>query len=340
MRSLRAAGALFCAAVITLSLSACQLLFGGPFSGLLVQTTARQDLSGVVSASSASKYRLGIIKSGSVEFVLLYSSSITDPSQNWLIVLSPDLKVLSAYPGSALNALPPGATPFSGTGIVSHLVDGTVAIGDMSASPSGGTLVPTSILAPPNTGVYVQLQGPTIVGPLTATLTWTGFMVDPSGALSWTTYASDWSSSVPGSVALGRPVQLSGVFTDPQDASHNVAFFAFSDSSGTLSIIQVPKDPDLVNSFPSGLWGNPSYPVVTKGGLQSGDVHMTQDSVIGFEGSSDSWVRFSPSNPTAESRLAVGNRPSGQVTEFSFAGGYFCIWDPTTRMLTRAEDWW
>lgn len=332
-RSARALAVFLALAAVSLSLSTCQLLFGGPYSGLLAQVTAKRDMSDIVAASSASRYNFAILKSGNSEFVLLFSSSISDPSQNWLIVLSPNLKVLRTYTGTTINSLPPGSISFSGTGAVSHLVDSTLVIGNVVAEGAGGTFVLDGMLAG-----GISLNGPTVFGPSSESYTYTGFTTS-SAYLNWNWYSGDWTTSGVSSAQIGGTAQFCGVFSDPEDPNGNVAFLVFSENSGRLSFVEVPKYPDL---FWGGqtLLGNSEYRTYTKNGLNSFDIHMTTDSVIGFDGGSNSWVRFAPSKPDTESRLYVGKQPNGQKTEFSFSGGYFCMWDPTTLTMTRAEDWW
>jgi hypothetical protein len=127
---------LLACAVTLLSLSSCALLFAGYFSQELAQATAVADLSHIVPASPASSFNLSIVASGSDEYVLLYSSTPFDPSQNHLVVLSPTLEVLQLYTGSDINAVAPPGGPFRGTSAVAHLVDGHIVIGNLEAIPS------------------------------------------------------------------------------------------------------------------------------------------------------------------------------------------------------------
>ncbi|HET6450912.1 MAG TPA: hypothetical protein VFI08_06355 [Spirochaetia bacterium] len=340
-RRVRALVLFLASAVTVLSLSTCQVLFGGPFSGLVAQLTAQKDISSLVTAANASTYNLSILQSAKAEYVLLYSSSITDTTQNQIIVLSPELKVLNTFTvNDVMNIATPIGRSMSGNGAVTHLVDGHIIIGNVEMAPSGGGLAILDKLSTPNNPVDVTLMGSTIVGPSTASYTWTGFGTGPGTTMSWTVYAADWSGSSTQSTSLGSSAQVVGVFTNPEDDTSNVAYFVFSDGSGRLTFIQAPKDPDLVNAFPSGLIGNSSYSTFTKKDLNSFDLHVTRDSVLGFNGNSHSWVRFTPSDPGNESSLYVGSRPDSEKTEFSFSGGYFCVWDPTTRTISRADDWW
>jgi hypothetical protein len=190
--------------------------------------------------------------------------------------------------------------------------------------------------------VNANLYGSTIVGPASAPFTWTGFGVDPTNSLNWTVYASDWTTFGTLSQPLGRQVQIIGVFADPENNQHNVAYLAFNDNgSDTQYFMQVPKDPDLVNGLPGPpLFNNPAYTTFTKSGLGHGGIFLTADSIIGYDESSQAWVRFAPASPGSESRLATGNRTQGVTSAFSFSGGYYCTWDPSTRTLVKSNDWW
>jgi hypothetical protein len=337
---LRQVRILMAGVVTLLSLASCDVLFNGAYSSEIGQSTAVVDLSGIISASPASTYKLAILRSGNDEFVLLYSSTPFDSTQIHLVVLSPTLKVLNRFSGDDISQrCPPAGVPFNGSSAVAHLVDGRIIIGNVEAVPSAGGLQLLDKLTSP---VSVQLSGSTIVGPASASLTWTGFNVDPTGALTWSVYASDWSTVATMSHPLGRPLQIIGAFTDPENAQHNVAFLVFSDnSSNTQYFMQVPKNPDLVNGFPGPqLFSNPAYTTFSKSNLSQGETFLTADSIIGFEENSQSWVRFTASSPDTVTRLYTGSRKKDLVSAFSFSGGYYCTWDPDTRKLVRNEKWW
>jgi hypothetical protein len=333
---------LLAGALALLFLGSCDMLFNGAYSPELAQMTAVADLAAIIPAAPASTYNLSILHSGDVEFVLLYSSASFDSTQTHLVVLSPSLKVLSMFTGNDISLLPPVGTPFNGSSAVTHLVDGVIVIGNVEAVPSPTGLTLVDKLNMPTHPVNVQLSGATIVGPATASLTWTGFGVDPTGVMSWSAYAADWSTVSAMSHPLGRQVQVVGAFTDSESDKHNVAFLVFSDgNANTLLFMQLPKSPDLLNGFPGPpLFSNPAYPTFTKSGLSQENVFMTADSIVGFDQNSQSWVRFSPSSPDTVTKLYTGNRKRSLKSAFSFAGGYYCTWDPDTRTLARYEKWW
>jgi FAD/FMN-containing dehydrogenase len=327
-------GALMTCAV--LALASCQLFLSGPFPAELSQVTARVDLSSTISASSASGFNLSILKAGTIEYVLLYSSDPTDSSRAHLVVLSPDLKVLNTYTEDDINStVAPVFISFAGNSAVAHPSDGTIVIGNVVATPSAGGLALSSKL------LSSSLNSWTIVDPSLPKDTWSGFFVDqPTGSLIGTMYASDWSSSTPFSKPLGRPVQLCGVFTDPESAVSNVVILVFSDNN-TLSFFQVRKNPDLMTGLVSiPFFTNPSSVLFTKNGLSQNEIFTTSDSIIGYDYNSRSWVRFTPADPGSEARLSTGVRKQDLKDAFSFSGGYYCTWDPDTRTLVRKADWW
>jgi hypothetical protein len=329
-------------AMVLLFLGSCDVLFNGVFSSELAQSTAIVDLSDTIPAVAAPTYNLSILHSGTDEFVLLYSGASFDSTQIHLVVLSPTLKVLNAFTGDDISLIPPVGMPFSGGSAVTHLVDGRLIIGNVEAIGSSSGLTLLDKLNLPVNPINVLLTGSTIAGPSAASLTWTGFSVDPSGLLSWSVYASDWSTVTTMSHPLGRQMQLVGVFTDPESVQHNVAFLVFSDgSSNTQYFVRVPKNPDLVNGFPGPpLFDNPAYATFSKSGLSRDGTFLTADSIIGFEENSQSWVRFTSSSPDTVARLYTGNRKKNLKSDFSFSGGYYCTWDPDKRSITRYEKWW
>ena len=53
-----------------------------------------------------------------------------------------------------------------------------------------------------------------------------------------------------------------------------------------------------------------------------------------------SMIHFTPTTTTSPASLHLGTLSDGLVMAFSFSGGFYCTWDPSTRVLTRYEDWW
>jgi hypothetical protein len=141
---------------------------------------------------------------------------------------------------------------------------------------------------------------------------------------------------------VGRPYRLDGVFTDPEDTNNNLAILVFrDDSSETDYFLQVPKNPDLMNGFPGpALFDNPAYTSFSVPNLAESSVMVTLDGIIAYNQNTQSWVRFTPSAPGTVSSLHVPTRKYYAPTAFSFSGGYYCVWDPDTEVLTRYEKWW
>ncbi|MGA2977088.1 MAG: hypothetical protein ABSF77_17405 [Spirochaetia bacterium] len=337
--------ALALAAVLLLPLSSCDFLIMGLYPSDLGQLTARADLSAGITAAEAASFNLSIVRAGDMEYVLLFSSTAFDGAKNHLYVLSPTLAVLTTYTLNDIAALDPPGSSFAGNAAVTHLVDGRVIIGNVVASPSSAGLTLERKLEPPVNPVNVALMNWAIVGPDTASLTWSGFWVN-AGNLSYSAYASDWSTVIQLSHPIGRPYQLQGVFTNPEDANSNLALLVFADYSGTTStyyFLQVPKDPDLMNAFPgSPLFDTTAYTSTSfkKQNLDGNTIAVTSDGIVAYDYSSGSWTWFTPSAPDAVKSLAVRNRSSSLKSAFSFSAGYYCTWDPGTRILTRYEKWW
>lgn len=333
---------LLAGAVAVLALASCVLFQSDLFPAELTLVMGQADLSSVIPASPASSFVMSILRDGSDEYIILYSTSPFDSTQNHLVVLSPDLKVLNTYTADDIAALNPSGVPFGGSSAVTHLVDGHIVIGNVEAVPTAGGLALLDKLSTPLNPVNVQLAGWTIVGPTSANVTWSGFGVDSSNNFTWTQYSSIWSTSGGLSQALGRSVQICGVFTDPENASSNIALLVFNDgSSNTQYFFQVLKNPDLLNGlFGPPLFNNPAYTPFTKSGLNMNDIFVTNDSIVAFEDSSRSWIRFSPQSPDAVTRLTAGKRTQGLKDAFSFSGKYFCTWDPDTRLLVKKALWW
>ncbi len=233
---------------------------------------------------------------------------------------------------------------FRGDAVLSHLVDGKIVIGDLQTSPSSTGLMPDVMLP------SAFLSGWTIEGPQPTYLTWTNFREDPgTQTLFYDEYPGDWSTQTPKQhpVSSGSTqYNLAGVFTDPTDGNNNTALMAFSENNtqqDTIHFIQVPKNADFINQFPGPpIMENPAYTSAqfVKNGLESDALWATADSIIGYDSNDGELVRFSPTDPSVEARLRVSAHVQNGHLAFSFAGGYYCTWDPDTRVLTRYEKWW
>ncbi len=347
MRQLIRAAAV--ALVLALSLASCDVLFMGNFPSDLTQATARIDLSGSIPASAAGNFTLSVIKLGKIEYVLLFSSLNFNVSLPHLLVLSPDLQVQNSYTLDTIdNAVPPSGTPFGGNAALAHLSDATIVIGNLQTTPSGNGLALTAKLSG---AVSLPLSGWTIEGPQPGYLTWSSFGLYSSQQLFYQEYADDWSTQTSKSALVssgGTQYNFDGVFTDPEDSLNNVALMVFAESNtsqGAFHFIQVPKSPDFSNLF-SGLpiMENPAYTGTqfVKNDLEYGILYTTSDSIIGYNSHAQSFVRFAPppADPSVETPLRAPYNSGDVKIAFSFSGGYYCTWDPATRILTRYQDWW
>jgi hypothetical protein len=335
------------ASVLVLPLVSCDILFVGSFSSDLAQATARIDLSSSISAADGGSFTLSVIRSGKFEYVLLFSSLSFDGSLPHLLVLSPELKLKNSYSLNDIDAATGTVPSFSGNAAIAHLADGNVVIGNLQTTPSDSGLALDQKL----TVAPVQLSRWAIEGPQPSYLTWSNFFLDYSQQLSYFEYAGDWNSprtskshfvSSPGNTRY----DLEGVFTDPEDSLNNGALMVFAESNTqqeAFHFIQVPKNADFINQFAGPpIMENPAYTGTqfVKNNLEHGTICMTSDSIIGYDPNAQSLVRFTPANPGGEARLRIPNRPKDMLLSFSFSGGYYCTWDPVTRILTRYERWW
>jgi hypothetical protein len=330
---------------IVLSLVSCDFLFNGSFPADLGQASARADLSSKISTTLAKSFSLSILKSGTTEQVLLYSTLAADNSHAHILSLTPTLEVQSSFTLDDVTALAPAGVPFKGSSAVTHLLDGHFIIGNVEAVVGSNSLAPLRKLEPNPVPppVSAEMNNWTIVGPANAAFTWTDFYVDSAtNLLHYTAYAGDWSTNISISHPVGRSYRLEGVFTDPEDATSNLAVLVFRDGpSSTDYFLQVPKNPDMMNGFPGpALFDNTAYTSFSVPDLAEGSVMATVDGIIAYNQNTQCWVRFTPSSPGTVSSLHVRNRKFDAQTAFSFSGGYYCIWDPDTEVLTRYEKWW
>ena len=336
------------AAILALPLASCDILFMGSFPSDTAQATARVDLSSSISASAAGSFTLSIARSGKYEYILLVSTLGFDTSLPHLLVLSPALQVQNSHSLDDIIACNPSGIPWNGTAVMTHLADGRVVIGNLqTAASSAGLSLDMKLTAAP-----AELNGWTVEGPQPSFLTWSDFNLDPSThQLSYVEYAGDWSTRTTRNTLVSSPAgiqySLEGVFTDPEDSLNNLALVVFSESNtgqSAFHFIMAPKNPDFANQFPGPepIMENPAYTSTqfVKNDLEQGTICVTSDSIIGYDSNTQSLVRFTPADPSAEARLHVPGLSSGMQIAFSFSGTYYCRWDPATRVLTRYERWW
>lgn len=169
---------LLAATVLILPLASCDMLFVGMFPADVAQMTSRIDLSDKIPAGSAATFNLSVLKLGTAEYVLLFSTDGYDPSLAHLFVLSPALQILNEYTLIVLNSL--AGDPFKGNGAVAHRADSTIVVGNVVMTPDPSGLLASAKLPPTN-----ALNGDAIVGPGPGFLLWTNFGSDSSGNLTY-----------------------------------------------------------------------------------------------------------------------------------------------------------
>jgi hypothetical protein len=330
------------AAALLLSLCACDILFMGRFSSDLGQATARADLSGGVSAYDAPSFTLSLVAYGDTEYVLLYSSTDFDPAAAHLYVLSRDLKVLNAYTLEDIAALDPVGVAFSGSAAMTHLAEKRIIIGNVAAMPADKGLALTGKLATPAYGTDAVLEGWAIEGPAAADYTWTGFKSDWS-TLSYRAYAAGWGGVTTMSCPLGMNAWFRGAFTDPTSAESNTIILAFSvdsEDENACYFLPVAKTPDLENGF-SGYDLLTDYDSILKYDLDGNSIAAVKSGIVAYSESSKAWTWFTLTDPGNEKKLPVRYWDSDALrTAFSFANGWYCVWDSGARTLTRYEKWW
>jgi hypothetical protein len=334
----RAIGAAAIGILILLILASCNVQ--GFFPPFLGQGTARSNLSDTIGAAEAATFQLAIAKSAGFEFVILYSTAGFNSMEAHVVVMSPTLTVLNTYTLADMSAIP---FVFSGSSVFAHLSDGHIVIGNFNGIAGSAGLALSAL--PP----VVQLDNWSIIGSTTMNAyAWSGFSIDPTNVMSYKAFKADWTpSAVPILTRVVRPVDashgqlsLDGVFTNPEDDHGNASLFVFRESGGdTDYFIQVPKTPDVEAAPATPIFAS-NYPTISKRYLDSRSIAVTLDSIVAYDDSAASWIRFTPSAPDSVTSLYDSSRSGNEKTAFSFSGGYYCVWDPDTRILTRYEDWW
>jgi hypothetical protein len=345
MRMLRTAAA---GIGLVLALASCDVLFMGIFPSSLGQATAAVDLSASIDPAAASTFNLSIARSYGFEFAILYSTAGFDATKPHVIVLSPGLKVLNTYSLADVNLIVSPAS-FSGSTVFAHLVDGHIVIGNADGVATSRGL---KLIGPLPGGL--PLNGWTIIGgqlPSMSAYAWIGFQVNQTtNTLTYSPFDIGWFPVAPPPVNLPwlvrpldashGPLDLDGVFTNPEDELGNTSLFVFGDrNAGAEWFVQIPKSPDLEAPPTTPIFSG-AYPTFSKEELDSRSIAVTRDGIVAFQYSTQSWIKFTPAAPQTVTSLYVGRRGSHQQSAFSFSGGWYCIWDPETRTLVRYEDWW
>jgi hypothetical protein len=327
------------AAVLLLSLASCGTVITGVFFNDLGQMSAQVDLSGDIAAADGASFRLAILKLLGTEYVLLFSSDSFDPSRTHLFVLSPTLAVQNRFTmNDIVTTVPPAGASFVGDAAVTRLLDNTIIIGNIVASAAPTGLLLTSKLP----GSASLRNSIAIVGPSPGSITLTGFSSDQSGMMHYDVYDASWSRIGSPSHAAGLRAWIRGVFTDPGDDRGNTALLVFEDTSASIDyFVEVPKVPDLAGGWPAAdILSNPLYPQFRKSNLDGSSISVTAQGIVGYDWSSQSWIRFLPTAPASVSSMYVGQHSGTEKVTFSYDGGYYCTFDPVTRVLARFEKWW
>jgi hypothetical protein len=272
-----------------------------------------------------------------IEYILLFSSDGVGPSNAHLFVLgAKDMTVLNRYSlDDLVTTIPAPGWYFAGNSAVALPSGAAIIVGNVQLAP--GTDGLAIVGKPP-----VQLNSGAMIGPTTAPNLWTGFRNDGSDNFIYDSYdTTTWTSTTVTPEAIGHPYQVTGVFADPEDSTDLTVLLVFHDDSGNHFFLQVPKDPDMANGWPSApLFSIGAYNPFVKGSLDGGSIAFTKTGIAAYDFSSRGWVHFLPSAPTAVDRMSAQRGSDGLRSAFSWSGGWFCTFDPDSRMLRRYEDWW
>lgn len=344
MSAMRASAVLL---VSLLALGSCGLLFVTPFSTDLAQTLAVRDFSAEISDPSLSEFQPFVLEAGTGRVILLVAGQLSGGQpypgdKPWLFVLKEDLS-LAQKPFTRDELAAIIGAPVNGT---RAMVDssGHVVVGNVLFDIVGDTVEPAGIA-----GGMGGLYG------------W-GFPLSPSGynlanmdssglALNWSGYDCGWTSL--GSFsrqirASARPLWLRAVFADPNPSIATVILAlqenedSMTDTSTTY-FVQVPRI-EFNGSLPGNFLDDTlNYPSSTKTDLESSHMGYSDDGIVAYDQTSQSWIIFPFDAPNAVQSTRVGDI-SDDLDDlriaWSYSGGYSCVYDRRSRTLSKVAKWW
>lgn len=323
-------------------LGSCALFFASPFPATLPQTMAQRDLSAYITDTTLDKFQPFVLESGTTRLILLVGGFPYPNDKPWLFILKEDLSLAqNPFTLGELNTI---ASPFNGTRAMID-VNGNVVVGTAVFTIAGDTIVPLG-----NTGGMGGLNSwgfPVVsFGGNTVNVRSTGLM------LEWDRYLATWASAGPMSCNL-RPTAssslwLQNVLADPDPASTSVilVFSGDKDSASGDSLTHFVKVPraDFGGGMQPNFMDAPLlYPTVTKTKVDGWRVGCTVDGIVAYDSQKQDYIKFAFDAPDTVERLHVGNTGDDRDTvkvAWSFSGGYTCAYDPRTRTLSKAANWW
>lgn len=344
MSAMRASGVLL---VSLLALCSCGLLFVTPFSTDLAQTLAVRDFSAEIDDPSFSEFQPFVLEVGTGRVILLVAGQLPGGQpypghKPWLFVLDENLSLAQKpFTCDELGAII--GVPVKGS---RAMVDsnGQIVVGNVLFTVVGTTIAPIGVAGGLG-GLYewgfpMAAAGGNIanVGSSGLTLDWEGYNC------SWTSMGSA-SKSIR---ASARYIWLRAVFAGPDPAT-TTAILAFEESddsatdTSTTFFVRVPKsrfDGTLDDNF---LDLPMIYPSTTKTDLEGSHMGYTDDGIVAYDQSSQSWIIFPFDAPNAVQSTRVGDI-SDDLDDlriaWSYSGGYSCVYDMRSRTLSKVAKWW
>ena len=324
--------------ILALPLSAC-IFVASVFPATLSQIVARADLSAVIPANAGSQYQPYIVTPSGGEFVMLMrNNGGPDPVT---VVMDANLKVIQTYSLSQLNGW-----GYDGVGYRPMLnAEGTVEFSNIAFSTGNLSTVNQN----PSFGGHPSITGPGFGSPGNANdinFTMTGGNTLTYAQWNWYYAPFEFNSNPVVVNGTGGNYQVVAVYDvdDTPTAGEVVLVLSDQGSSSNVYFVAIP----LVDILTFGAVGSPlfsNYPYKTLSNVNSFSVGFAGDSLVAYDGNSNSLVRYSvkpPFNQLGSLSLGSNNGNNNGNIQYAYkmTGGYYVVYDPNARTLTKVANWW
>lgn len=322
--------------ILALPLSAC-IFVASVFPATLSQIVARADLSAVIPANAGSQYQPYIVTPSGGEFVMLMrNNGGPDPVT---VVMDANLKVIQTYSLSQLNGW-----GYDGVGYRPMLnAEGTVEFSNIAFSTGNLSTVNQN----PSFGGHPSITGPGFGSPI-GNANDINFSTGTGNTLTytqwhWTYDIFDFNSNPVVVNGTGGNYNVVAVYDADDTPTAGEVVLVLSDMGNNMYFVAIPLFNVLNNTVASPLFGN--YPSTTLTNFSNSSIGFPGDSLVAYDGNSNSLVRYSvkpPFNQLGSLSLGSNNGNNNGNIQYAYkmTGGYYVVYDPNARTLTKVANWW
>ncbi len=171
-----------------------------------------------------------------------------------------------------------------------------------------------------------------------------------SASLQWDVYDCSWNFVSSPVVPIHPTVPgfwLRALFAEPYPSAGDVVLALEENEPNAEGkwvtwFVRIPRasfDGTITPNFLDGV----SYPSFTKTSIDSSSMGLTADGIVAYSYATQDYILFSFDDPDTLTTLHAGridDEKDSLRTSWSWSGGYSCVYDTRTKILSKVATWW